>query len=37
MEELAGDGVVEELMRMLGAETSDGAARKHAKQLLAAA
>jgi hypothetical protein len=24
-------------MRMLGAETSDGAARKHAKQLLAAA
>ena len=37
VEELAGDGVVEELMRMLGAETSDGAARKHAKQLLAAA
>jgi hypothetical protein len=24
-------------MRMLGAESSDGAARKHAKQLLAAA
>jgi DNA repair protein RecN (Recombination protein N) len=37
VEQLAGDGVVEELMRMLGAETSDGAARKHAKQLLAAA
>jgi DNA repair protein RecN (Recombination protein N) len=37
VEELAGDGVVEELMRMLGAETDDGAARKHAKQLLAAA
>ena len=35
VEQLAGDGVVEELMRMLGAETSDGAARKHAKQLLA--
>jgi hypothetical protein len=29
--------VVEELMRMLGAETSDGVARKHVKQLLAAA
>jgi DNA repair protein RecN (Recombination protein N) len=37
VEELAGDGVVEELMRMLGAEATDGAARKHAKQLLAAA
>ena len=37
VEELAGDGVVEELMRMLGAESSDGAARKHAKQLLATA
>ena len=37
VEALAGDGVVEELMRMLGAEASDGAARKHAKQLLAAA
>jgi DNA repair protein RecN (Recombination protein N) len=37
VEELARDGVVEELMRMLGAESSDGAARKHAKQLLAAA
>jgi DNA repair protein RecN (Recombination protein N) len=37
VEALAGEGVVEELMRMLGAEASDGAARKHAKQLLAAA
>jgi DNA repair protein RecN (Recombination protein N) len=37
VEELAGDGVVDELMRMLGAESTDGAARKHAKQLLAAA
>ncbi len=37
VEELAGDGVVEELMRMLGAEADDGAARRHARQLLAAA
>ncbi|MGH2713347.1 MAG: DNA repair protein RecN, partial [Thermoleophilaceae bacterium] len=37
VEELAGDGVVEELVRMLGAERSDGAARKHAEELLAAA
>jgi DNA repair protein RecN (Recombination protein N) len=37
VEALDGEGVVEELMRMLGAEASDGAARKHAKQLLAAA
>ncbi len=37
VEQLAGDGVVEELMRMLGAESSDGAARKHAEKLLAAA
>jgi DNA repair protein RecN (Recombination protein N) len=37
VEHLAGDGVVEELMRMLGAETSDGAARRHAEELLAAA
>jgi DNA repair protein RecN (Recombination protein N) len=36
VEQLAGDGVVEELMRMLGAESSDGAARKHAQTLLAA-
>jgi DNA repair protein RecN (Recombination protein N) len=37
VEELDGDGVVEELVRMLGAETSDGAAREHARELLAAA
>ena len=37
VEELDGDGVVDELMRMLGAEASDGAARKHAEELLAAA
>jgi DNA repair protein RecN (Recombination protein N) len=37
VEELAGDGVVEELVRMLGGEASDGAARKHAEELLAAA
>jgi DNA repair protein RecN (Recombination protein N) len=37
VERLDGDGVVDELIRMLGAEAGDGAARKHAKQLLAAA
>ena len=37
VEQLDGDGVVEELVRMLGAATSDGAARKHAEELLAAA
>jgi DNA repair protein RecN (Recombination protein N) len=37
VEEIAGEGVVEELMRMLGAESSDGAARRHAEELLAAA
>jgi DNA repair protein RecN (Recombination protein N) len=37
VEELAGDGVVEELVRMLGAEASDGAARRHAEELRAAA
>jgi DNA repair protein RecN (Recombination protein N) len=37
VEEIAGEGVVEELVRMLGAESSDGAARKHAEELLAAA
>jgi DNA repair protein RecN (Recombination protein N) len=37
VEEIAGEGVVEELVRMLGAEASDGAARKHAEELLAAA
>jgi len=36
VEALDGDGVVEELIRMLGAETSDGAARRHAEELLAA-
>ena len=36
VEHLDGDGVVEELVRMLGAESSDGAARKHAEKLLAA-
>jgi DNA repair protein RecN (Recombination protein N) len=36
VEQLDGDGVVEELVRMLGAETSDGAARRHAEKLLAA-
>ena len=35
--ELDGDGVVEELVRMLGAEASDGAARRHAEELLQAA
>ena len=37
VEALDGDGVVAELVRMLGAEASDGAARKHAEELLAAA
>jgi DNA repair protein RecN (Recombination protein N) len=37
VEEIAGEGVVEELVRMLGAERSDRAARKHAEELLAAA
>jgi DNA repair protein RecN (Recombination protein N) len=37
VEEIAGEGVVEELVRMLGAERSDHAARKHAEELLAAA
>jgi DNA repair ATPase RecN len=35
VEEIAGDGVVEELVRMLGAESSDKAAWKHAEELLA--
>ncbi|HEV2875420.1 MAG TPA: DNA repair protein RecN, partial [Thermoleophilaceae bacterium] len=35
VEEIAGDGVVEELVRMLGAGSSDGAARRHAEELLA--
>jgi DNA repair protein RecN (Recombination protein N) len=37
VEQLDGDGVVEELVRMLGSESSDGAARRHAEELLAAA
>jgi DNA repair protein RecN (Recombination protein N) len=37
VEELEGDGVLAELCRMLGAEPSDGAARRHAEELLAAA
>jgi DNA repair protein RecN (Recombination protein N) len=37
VEALEGDGVVEELCRMLGSEGSDGAARRHAEGLLAAA
>jgi DNA repair protein RecN (Recombination protein N) len=37
VEALARDGVVEELCRMLGAESSDEGARRHAEELLAAA
>jgi DNA repair protein RecN (Recombination protein N) len=37
VEALKGDGVVAELCRMLGAEATDKAARRHAKDLLAAA
>ena len=37
VEALAGDGVVAELCRMLGADTSDAGARRHAEELLAAA
>jgi DNA repair protein RecN (Recombination protein N) len=37
VEALEGDGVVAELCRMLGAESSDTAARRHAEELLAAA
>jgi len=37
VEALDGDGVVAELCRMLGAEASDTAARRHAEELLAAA
>ncbi len=37
VEALEGDGVVAELCRMLGAEASDRAARRHAEELLAAA
>jgi DNA repair protein RecN (Recombination protein N) len=35
--QLDGEGVVEELCRMLGADTSDKGARRHAEELLAAA
>jgi DNA repair protein RecN (Recombination protein N) len=35
--QLDGDAVVEELCRMLGADTSDSGARRHAEELLAAA
>ncbi|HEX6459805.1 MAG TPA: DNA repair protein RecN [Thermoleophilaceae bacterium] len=35
--QLAGDAVVEELCRMLGADSADSGARRHAKELLAAA
>jgi len=37
VEALEGEGVVTELMRMLGADASDGGARRHAEELLAAA
>jgi DNA repair protein RecN (Recombination protein N) len=37
VESLEGDGVVAELCRMLGAESTDTAARRHAEELLAAA
>jgi DNA repair ATPase RecN len=37
VEALAGEGVLAELVRMLGAEEADGAARRHAQELLAAA
>ena len=37
VEAIEGEGVVEELVRMLGAEASDDAARRHAEDLLAAA
>jgi DNA repair protein RecN (Recombination protein N) len=37
VEALEGEGVVEELMRMLGANATDGGARRHAEELLAAA
>jgi DNA repair protein RecN (Recombination protein N) len=37
VEPLEGDGVLEELCRMLGADTTDAGARRHAEELLAAA
>ncbi|HKA66525.1 MAG TPA: DNA repair protein RecN, partial [Solirubrobacterales bacterium] len=37
VERLDGEGVVEEIRRMLGGERSDEAATRHARELLAAA
>ncbi len=37
VEPLEGEGVVEELVRMLGADAGDGAARRHAEELIGAA
>ena len=37
VERLDGEGVVEEIRRMLGGESSDEAATQHARELLAAA
>jgi DNA repair protein RecN (Recombination protein N) len=37
VERLDGDGVVEEIRRMLGGKKSDAAATRHARELLAAA
>ena len=37
VERLDGEGVVEEIRRMLGGEHSDEAATRHARELLAAA
>jgi DNA repair protein RecN (Recombination protein N) len=37
VERLEGEGVVEEISRMLGGETADEAATQHARELLAAA
>jgi len=37
VERLAGEGVVEEIRRMLGGDTADEAATRHARELLAAA
>jgi DNA repair protein RecN (Recombination protein N) len=37
VERLESDQVVEELCRMLGADTGDAGARRHAEELLAAA
>ena len=37
VERLAGEGVVEEIRRMLGGDSADEAATQHARELLAAA